>query len=119
MTIRSIQWENIDGNAIICRFFFDIKHPFEYFTSLYLYFDESFFGNGRLSPAYDLHRFGQLLLGYLNEGIEEWPRNAEVHIIVPRDESTMPYGSQHRTAQHIIRQLMASANGIEGLGYLQ
>ena len=74
---------------------------------------------GRDVDARRLERTGQPLAGVLHEAVVVGPRHTNVHVVVPRNETAVAHGPQHRARPAVVAQAVFAAHTVHPQQYLQ
>ena len=81
-------------------------------------FQEAGDGRGILAGEHPVGR-GQALGQNLQQAFEILPGHGEIHIVIPGDKAAVTDGSEHRSAHHVVGDILFYANLVEDLGYTQ
>ena len=52
-------------------------------------------------------------MGVLHEAVVVGPWHADVHVVVPRDETSVAYGSEHRAGPAVVAQTMLATHVVD------
>ena len=74
---------------------------------------------GRCLDAKGFERLGQPLMGVHHETVVVGTRHADVHIVVPRDETFVTDGAQHRARPTVVSDVVRLTDSVYRQKYLQ
>ena len=73
-------------------------------------------GKGYVRFAFHhFERCGKPFSRVLYKAVVVGPRHVDVNVVVPWNESLVPYGAEHGAARHIVAQTVCAAHGVESI----